>query len=115
MASVGINPCPAANCWRESFAMSTAQALEALPLVSIIVICHNQRDITRQCLSSVRAHSQQPYELLLLDNGSSDGVGQVLEDCARQSAERRVVVLRNESNRGYPAACNQTLVHARGR
>ena len=42
-------------------------------LASIIILCCNQLEYTRQCLESVLRHTREPYELVLVDNGSSDG------------------------------------------
>lgn len=59
-------------------------------------------------------HSRPPYELILVDNGSSDGTAAYLEEVQSQPGPERVVVLRNEVNRGFAAGCNQGLAVARG-
>jgi len=42
-------------------------------LVSIVMLCSNQLEITRLCLDSVFRHTRRPYELIVVDNGSTDG------------------------------------------
>src|SRR5262249_47664396 len=69
---------------------------------------------TRLCLESVLAHTHRPYELVLIDNGSTDGTGEYLESMKARPGPDRVVVVRNETNVGYPAGVNQGLAAARG-
>jgi glycosyltransferase involved in cell wall biosynthesis len=84
-------------------------------LASIIILCCNQLDVTRACLESVLEHTRPPYELLLIDNGSSDDTPQYLAELQQRPGPARVVVMRNENNRGFAAGCNQGLAQARGR
>jgi GT2 family glycosyltransferase/tetratricopeptide (TPR) repeat protein len=69
---------------------------------------------TRLCLESVLRHTRPPYELILIDNGSTDGTADYLEELRSRPGAERVEVVRNESNAGYPAGCNQGLARARG-
>lgn len=77
-------------------------------LTSIILVTHNQIDYTRLCLDSLRRFTDEPYELIVVDNGSTDGT----PDYLRQSGDVRLV--ENADNRGFPAAVNQGLALARG-
>jgi GT2 family glycosyltransferase/2-polyprenyl-3-methyl-5-hydroxy-6-metoxy-1,4-benzoquinol methylase len=77
-------------------------------LTSIILVTHNQGTYTRQCLESVRFRTDEPYELIVVDNGSTDGTPEYLE------AEPDVLLIRNTENRGFPAAVNQGMAVARG-
>jgi hypothetical protein len=43
------------------------------PLLSILVISYNTREMTLACLRSVVAETTVPYELIVLDNASKDG------------------------------------------
>jgi GT2 family glycosyltransferase/tetratricopeptide (TPR) repeat protein len=98
-------------------------------LASLVILCCNQLDFTRLCLQSVLRYTRGPYELILVDNGSTDDTPAYLDEIRGRSnvADRpagpavpparpeRVVVLRNETNRGFAAGCNQGLAQARGR
>jgi GT2 family glycosyltransferase/tetratricopeptide (TPR) repeat protein len=72
-------------------------------LTSIILITHNQLSYTRLCVESIRQVTDQPYELICVDNASDDGTPDYLE---RQPNAR---VIRNPDNRGFPAAVNQGI------
>jgi glycosyltransferase involved in cell wall biosynthesis len=82
--------------------------------VSIVVPCHNQVDLTRLCLESVLAHSRAPVEIVVVDNGSSDGTQSYLRALQPRSPGVPIRVIRNESNLGFPVACNQGWQVARG-
>jgi hypothetical protein len=84
-------------------------------LASIIILCCNEVACTRQCLDSVVAHTRPPYELVLVDNGSTDSTVAFLDEVSGRPGPVRVEVIRNETNRGFPAGCNQALAKAQGR
>jgi GT2 family glycosyltransferase/Tfp pilus assembly protein PilF len=84
-------------------------------LASILVLCCDQLDCTRLCLESVLRCTRPPYELVLVDNGSTDGTPAYLADIAARPGPARVEIIRNETNQGYPHGCNQALAEARGR
>jgi GT2 family glycosyltransferase/Tfp pilus assembly protein PilF len=84
-------------------------------LASLLILCCNELDYTRQCLESVLQRTRPPYELILVDNGSSDGTPAYLEEVRNRPGPVRVEVVRNETNLGFPAGCNQALARARGR
>jgi GT2 family glycosyltransferase/Tfp pilus assembly protein PilF len=88
---------------------------EEQALASVIILCCNEVAYSRQCLDSVLAHTRPPYELVLVDNGSTDATPALLEEVKKRPGPARVEVIRNETNVGFPAGCNQALRHATGR
>ncbi|MBE3574455.1 MAG: glycosyltransferase [Firmicutes bacterium] len=81
-------------------------------LTSIVIPCWNQVDLTRQCIESIFRGTAEPFELVLIDNGSTDGTAQYL---AQLSAQRRnVSVITNPVNTGYGYACNEGMAAAKG-
>jgi glycosyltransferase involved in cell wall biosynthesis/predicted Zn-dependent protease len=83
-------------------------------LASIIILCCNEVHYTRQCVDSILKHARPPYELIFVDNGSTDATPTYLEETKSRPGPDRFVILRNENNRGFPAGCNQGLNHAHG-
>ena len=82
-------------------------------LASIIIPCWNQHEFTRQCVRALRQHTRPPWELIVIDNGSTDDTPAYLGGVQDASAVP-VTIIRNKSNRGFPAAINQGLQSARG-
>jgi GT2 family glycosyltransferase/glycosyltransferase involved in cell wall biosynthesis/tetratricopeptide (TPR) repeat protein/SAM-dependent methyltransferase len=77
-------------------------------LTSIVMLTHNQLPFTRMCVDSIRRFTDEPYELIVVDNASTDGTHAYLDALAG------VQVITNETNRGFPAAANQGIRAAKG-
>ena len=81
-------------------------------LVSIIILAHNQIDHTRKCVASLAVFTKEPHEIIVVDNGSSDGTREFLERW--QAGLPNHLVVRNQKNLGFAAGNNQGLAIARG-
>jgi len=82
-------------------------------LTSIIIPCWNQPEFTRKCIASLFRQTGPNWELIVVNNGSTDATADYLggiQDCSPVP----VTVIANATNRGFPAAINQGLQHARG-
>jgi glycosyltransferase involved in cell wall biosynthesis len=82
-------------------------------LASIIIPCWNQLEYTRQCIAALKQHTRLPWELIVVDNGSTDGTAVYLAG-VQDAASEPVTVVANATNRGFPATINQRLQLARG-
>ena len=82
-------------------------------LTSVIVPCWNQLEFTRECLRALFRHTTPAWELIVVDNGSTDGTGEFLAGI-QAGGRVPVTVIHNARNRGFPAAINQGLRAARG-
>lgn len=76
-------------------------AQDAAPRVSIIVISYNTRDMTLECLRSVYAQTQTPFELIVLDNASTDGSAEAIAQEFPQA-----IVMAETDNHGFAAGNN---------
>jgi glycosyltransferase involved in cell wall biosynthesis len=87
--------------------------LSGAPRVSVIIIFLNEERYLGEAIESVRAQSFADWELILVDDGSTDGSGAI----ARQAADGdriRYVTHPNGENRGMSASRNAGLAVARG-
>jgi O-antigen biosynthesis protein len=82
-------------------------------LTSIIIPCWSQLEFTQQCIAALKDHTRPSWELIVVDNGSTDGTPLYLAG-ARDSAAVPVTVVTNSTNLGFPVAINQGLQLARG-
>ncbi len=95
-----------------------ARAFEAVvarhsPRVSIVILCFNNLDFTRACLSSVLALSEYPdLEILCVDNASTDGTAEFLAQEAKR--DPRVRPIRNKRNLGFAGGNNAGIRAATG-
>src|SRR6185369_6908531 len=69
--------------------------------VSIVIPLFNQVEYTRQCVESLRRHKMENAEVLLIDNGSTDGTSEYLVSCTDLN------IIRNRANLGCAGAWNQ--------
>jgi hypothetical protein len=81
--------------------------------LSVIVVSYNVEGLLRRCLESIYrdlAPSALEFELLVVDNASTDGSGEMVRACFPQAR-----LLQNQTNRGFAAAVNQALALGQGR
>ncbi|MBO9606979.1 MAG: glycosyltransferase family 2 protein [Paenibacillaceae bacterium] len=74
---------------------------------SIVVPTFNGLSLLAECVDAVRSLTTTPYELIVVDNGSSDGT-------AAWCREQRITLVSLPDNRGFPIACNMGLRIATG-
>jgi GT2 family glycosyltransferase len=84
-----------------AFEVRTAQQ----PEVSVVVVTRDNHPFLRLCLESVLAQTGRPCELIVVDNGSTDGTAPYLERLAESNPCLQVIA--NDENRGFATACNR--------
>ncbi len=82
-------------------------------LTSILVPCCNQLAFTQLCLQALFRHTRPAWELIVVDNGSTDDTPAYLAGI-QHAAPVPVTSVRNTRNLGFPAAINQGLQIAAG-
>lgn len=91
-------------------------------LTSIVILTHNQLEYTKKCIESIFTHTKEPFELIVVDNGSTDGTIEYLEtevgggrtEDGDRKADIRVRIIKNRENLGFAAGNNQGMAAARG-
>lgn len=84
---------------------------EKYPLISVIIPAYNIAAYLPRCVESVRAQTYGELEVILVDDGSTDGTGGMCDDLARKDSRIRVW---HKENGGSSSARNVGLDHARG-
>lgn len=77
------------------------------PLTSIIILTFNELTYTQACVESIHRHTDEPYELIFVDNGSTDGTREYL-------ATLDALCIFNDRNMGFGGGCNQGIAAAQG-
>lgn len=81
---------------------------------SIVIPLFGRAALTERCAATLLSlHERSSFEIVFVDNGSTDETPTLLARLA--TAHSRVRVLRNSTNLGFAAACNQGAQAARGR
>lgn len=81
------------------------------PLVTVIIPSFNHADYVEAAIESVLAQEYENFELIVVDDGSSDGSKAVL---SAVPPDPRMTVILNDTNSGQSAVVNQALTLARG-
>jgi glycosyltransferase involved in cell wall biosynthesis len=83
-------------------------------LVSVIIIFLNEEPFLRDAVESVIAQDYPSWELLLVDDGSTDDSPRIATWFVEQDARIRYLTHPDRTNRGMSASRNLGLAHARG-
>lgn len=83
------------------------------PLVSVICVCYNHARFVTEALDSVMAQTYQPIELIVIDDGSTDGSPKIIKQWI--AAHPETVMLLNGNNIGYCKTFNKAAALAKGK
>jgi hypothetical protein len=78
------------------------------PLVSVAVVTYNQKPFLEQCLASILAQDYPNMEVVVADDGSTDGTKELLDKVERDHPGR-LVIRRSEQNQGVTPNHNLAL------
>ena len=81
------------------------------PLISVIVPVYNILEYLPRCVASLSAQTYQNLEILLVDDGSTDGTSDLCDELAKTDSRIRVF---HKENGGSSSARNLGLAHCRG-
>ncbi len=101
------------NTWEERFQKLHNAIIALYPKASIIIVTYNNLDLTKLCIESVYGRTIHPnYEVILVDNGSTDRTPDYLGQINVSYPNSKVIL--NERNEGFARANNQGLAVASG-
>lgn len=81
------------------------------PAISVIVAIYRAENYMRRCLESIRMQTFEDFEVLLIDDGSPDGSGDICEEYAAKDSRFRVF---HKENGGVASARQCGLGNSRG-
>ena len=76
-------------------------------MIHIVIPVFNRKEYTKACLESLKAQTDQNFKVVIVDDGSTDGTGQML-----QEEFPEVDVLRGDGNLFWTAGVNMGIRHA---
>jgi glycosyltransferase involved in cell wall biosynthesis len=92
--------------------MPSTRPSVAQPLVSIVMPVFNGARYLRESLDSILAQTHSSWQLVIVDDGSTDETPRIVGDYVRRDS--RVETVRHERNRGVFAGLNTGFARARG-
>lgn len=83
-----------------------------MPTFSFIIPVYNVKDYLEKCVDSLLAQTCQDFEVLLIDDGATDGSGTLCDQLIARDPDRIRVI--HQPNSGAGAARNSGILHAKG-
>ena len=82
-----------------------------MPKISVIIPIYNSEKYLHQCIDSILCQTLTDIEILLMDDGSSDGSAVICDEYAQKDKRIRVI---HKENSGYGSTINQAIRLAAG-
>ncbi|MBO9345153.1 MAG: glycosyltransferase [Chloroflexi bacterium] len=98
-------------------ALQHSPVLASRPFVSIVIPARNEAANIARCLDGALSQRYAPYEVIVVDDGSTDATPRILHDYATRFSDKLTVVTGRPLPRGWVGKCNACLhgaQHARG-
>jgi GT2 family glycosyltransferase len=86
--------------------------IDNLPLASIIVLNFNGEKYISQCVKSILKSDYNNFELIIVDNNSSDHSIEIIE---QEYNDNRIKIIKSEKNLGFAGGNNLGAEHAKGK
>lgn len=80
-------------------------------MISVIVPVYNSESYIRRCVDSILAQTYSDFELILIDDGSTDNSGRICDEYMQQDSRISVI---HQANQGQAAARNRGIERAQG-
>ncbi|MCX6824763.1 MAG: glycosyltransferase family 2 protein [candidate division SR1 bacterium] len=81
--------------------------------VSIIIVNYNGKDFNSSCINSILKQSYQDFEIIFVDNASSDGsLEEVNETYQKEIKNNKLIIIKNDKNTGFAGGNNVGVLHA---
>jgi glycosyltransferase involved in cell wall biosynthesis len=109
---VVIDPISRVALARSGGSIREARLLTSHPRVSVIIPCYNYGHFLAACVASALDHEGVDIEVIIVDDASPDGSGEVAEQIA--ASDDRVSVIRHEKNKRHLATYNDGFAAASG-
>lgn len=105
-----------ANDWSNRFVEFKTLIRQAHPMVSIVVLSFNNHKYTLASLKSIVDKTAYPnYEIVVVDNNSSDGSKDLLLDLRAAHGDIPISVILNDINSGFAAGNNLGIKASKGK
>lgn len=83
-----------------------------MPAISVIMPIYNVEPYLRECLDSILAQTFRDFEVLAVDDGSTDSSGAILDEYAAKDSRVKPI---HQANAGAAAARNNGMAQAQGK
>lgn len=93
--------------------INTAELAKSKPLISVVVLNFNGKDVLERCLSSILNNGYENSEVIVCDNASTDGSQEIAQKFALR--DHRFMLVQNSRNLGFVVGNNIGAKMAKGK
>lgn len=86
---------------------------QILPLVSVIILNYNGKEVIKRCLESALKADYRNFELIFVDNASTDGSVKLAKELFGSDSRLRIIC--NNKNLGFTGGNNVGAIAAKGK
>lgn len=86
--------------------------LKEYPKVSVLIPCHNEGECVRETMERMTSLDYPDFEVIAIDDGSTDNTAEVLQECSEKSSNLRVVTLKTNRGKAMALKTGLLLSHA---
>jgi len=102
------------NDWQKRYEFFEEACRARVPMVSVIVLTYNNLEYNKKCIHSILTQTAYPnYELIIVDNQSTDGTREYLQELEKENHPQVHIIL-NEENSGFAGGNNLGIKVAKG-
>jgi len=102
------------NDWQERYSCFKKAYISRVPMVSVVVLTYNNIAYNKQCINSIlKKTAYANYELIIVDNQSTDGTIEYLKELEQKNIHNLKVIL-NDVNYGFAGGNNIGIREAKG-
>ncbi|NHN37600.1 glycosyltransferase [Pseudomaricurvus alcaniphilus] len=101
-------------CQTEKSFVGLARKIKSEKLVSVVMPAFNRETTIEVSIRSVLEQTYENFELIIVDDGSTDQTVSVVRDLVEELGESRIKLVVSEKNAGVSAARNRALAEAKG-
>lgn len=84
------------------------------PLVSVVIPTYNRKNTLKRCIDSVLQQTYRNFEIIIVDDCSTDGTKEFVEDEYGDISDINIVYIRNDNNLGAAVSRNVGVSYANG-
>src|SRR5215203_6071210 len=103
---------PAAFACHSALCIHHSAFMSAAPTVSVVVPVYNTERYIAETINSILKQTFTDFELIVIDDGSTDGSPEILRELAAKDSRIRLTI---RENRGIVRTRNELLEQCRGR
>ena len=92
---------------------NSGERLPEMPMISVVIAAYNEEEHLDKCIISVLSHTYQNFEIIIINDGSTDGSAEIINKYKEEYKEKVIAI--DKKNGGQASARNCGISAAKGK